>query len=226
MGSHVGYTKPRAQNPLGLEIHIQIPEAAVFNGVAKRATGLEFGDIQTADFQQDYIVWRLQTGRDIEEYLKIVNSRLSLRLDPFSGVSRVCWAESTCRIEDDDGGHEVDLLDTVASEDNPSLQEIVLRKWDEKRAEKREAFEKKISVPAIQRKTGVGLERAREINRAIRRKIREDFENGVPFVAENYIPKKREKGKGGRKKKIHQADMFDGLDNRSGLFDGMEGGAA
>ncbi len=194
-----------------------IPPLRLFRGVTDQAQRAGMRDIEAVDFQNDYLYKRTCTNfriRDVEHYLMVASARIQKQLDPFSGKSRICWAQSatTLIFEDEDGGGE-DILDTLPAEEKTD-EDFFAQDHENALREKCAEFLKKVTIKALVRRMKITERQAFHVRKSIFERMRADFEGRTLAGGEinpiDYIPARRtEKSASGRKKAVHQKDLMD-----------------
>ena len=188
---------------------------AQFSRLAARVHALGWNDHSSEDFQSAHFIANLETGIQLDEWLKICHSRVGHRADPLTGEKRLCWAVSTVK---NDEGEIIDALQNAAQPEHEVLEPT-------DRQENALSAAGKMDAREIAKEHKITLRQARNrVNGAIQ-KIAEDLKKPRLFEADfDYLDLVHAKAKrgAGRKKKGYQGSLFDFAVEQGSLFDGGE----
>ena len=214
----------------------EIPAARIFASTARRAQQIGFRYIEAEDFVQDYLTKKLSDGGyslDLDRYISIINARIKRYENPLTGCDTEPCKTWALNDEIDGDNYDEDDVDPdsihYTQDACKTLEDYLEADAERAKEEKRNEFIRQIDTRRLAKRLNITPRHALDIRKAIIEKIAADYKGDGLFgfdVAniKDYIPKpktKPAKSKAGRKKVIHQRDLFDLEENAQGdLFQG------
>ena len=218
----------------------QIPCARIFASIARKSQQIGFRHIEAEDFVQDYLAQKLSAdgySLDLDRYISIIHARIKRYENPLTGCdTEPCrtWALNDEIDGDDYDEDDVDPDSIAYTQDaDKKLEDYLEADAERAKEEKRNEFLRHIETRRLAKRLNITPRHALDIRKAILEKIAADYKGEGLFEFDiskikDYIPKpktKPAKSKAGRKKVVHQRDLFDLDQGDSAQGDLFQGGA-